>query len=115
MRMKIFYQSNRMQKIHNNAKEMLKVYGPDRTKKLQHRLMNLKNATCLADVFHIPGARCHQLVGNRKGQFSVDLDHPYRLLFIPANEPIPRTEDGGIDLFKVTEIEIIGIVDTHEN
>ena len=39
------------------------------------------------------------------GQFSVDIEHPYRLLFIPANDPVPRNENGGIDREKVTEIE----------
>ncbi len=43
----------------------------------------------------------------------MDLEHPYRMLFIPANNPIPETEDGGLDWLGVTEIEIIGIVDTH--
>ncbi len=57
--------------------------------------------------------RCHELGGDRVGQFSVDLDHPYRLLFIPADEPVPYREDGGIDLERVKEIEIIEIADTH--
>jgi hypothetical protein len=43
----------------------------------------------------------------------VDLDHPYRLLFIPADEPVPYREDGGIDLERGREIEIIEIADTH--
>ena len=29
--------------------------------------------------FHI--GRCHPLVNNRKGQYAVDLVHPYRLVF----------------------------------
>jgi proteic killer suppression protein len=43
----------------------------------------------------------------------VDLDHPYRLLFIPANDPLPEREDGGLDWSQVAEVEIIGVVDTH--
>jgi hypothetical protein len=43
----------------------------------------------------------------------VDLEHPYRLLFIPADDPIPFKKYGGIDLVLVTEIEIIEIEDTH--
>jgi len=53
------------------------------------------------------------LSGNRDGQLSVDLKHPYRLLFIPANDPIPVTQDGGLNWAKVTEIEIVEIIDTH--
>jgi hypothetical protein len=36
-----------------------------------------------------------------------DLMQPYRLLFIPANDPLPRVADGGIDQSLVTEIEIL--------
>ena len=58
--------------------------------------------------------RCHELTGGRKGQLSVDLEHPYRLIFIPNHEPIPRKPDGGLDWKLVTSIMIIGIEDTHE-
>jgi len=43
----------------------------------------------------------------------VDLEHPYRLLFVPAHSPVSTKEDGGLDWAGVTEIEIIEIVDTH--
>lgn len=75
--------------------------------------MELQAADTLNVVSRLPPARCHELTGNRQGQFSVDLDHPYRLLFIPANDPLPEREDGGLDRSQVTEVEIIGIVDTH--
>jgi len=54
------------------------------------------------------------LTNDRAGQFSVDLAHPFRLLFIPAKDPVPEKNDGGIDLEQITEIEIIGIEDTHK-
>jgi proteic killer suppression protein len=50
---------------------------------------------------------------NRHGQFAVDLKYPYRLIFLPANKPIPVDINGGIDLTRVTEIEILEIVDYH--
>ena len=83
------------------------------TRKLKQRLMELKAAPCLADISKVPRPRCHLLSGNRDGQLSVDLEHPHRLIFIPANDPIPVTKDGGLDWAKVTEIEIIEITDTH--
>ena len=82
-------------------------------RKLQQRLMELKAASCLADISKVPPPRCHQLSGDRDGQLSVDLAHPYRILFIPAVDPIPVTQDGGLDWAKVTEIEIVEIVDLH--
>ncbi len=83
------------------------------SEKIRQRLSELEAAVALSDISRLPPARCHELV-NRRSVFSVDLEYPFRLLFIPANDPIPRNKDGGIDREQVTEIEIIGIEDTHD-
>lgn len=77
------------------------------------RLQELRAAQSLADISHLPPPRCHELTGERKEQLSVDLQHPYRLLFIPANEPVPHLPDGGLDWACITEVEIVEITDTH--
>jgi proteic killer suppression protein len=112
--MRIFFKTKTLQKTCSEAKEAIKRLGTKRGLKLQQRMMELQAAGTLADISRVPPARCHELKKNRKGQLSVDLEHPYRLLFIPANEPIPYLEDGGLDWGGVTEIEIIEIVDTHK-
>ena len=61
---------------------------------------------------HVPG-RCHELAGDRSGQLSLDLDHPYRLIFKPATEPIPLKPDGGLDWTRVDAVLILGVEDTH--
>ena len=81
--------------------------------KLQQRMMELSAAQCLDDVSKLPPARCHQLKGNRSGQFSVDLDHPYRLIFIPIRNPESEENGSSLDLAEIVEIEIIDIIDTH--
>lgn len=43
----------------------------------------------------------------------MDLVHPYRLVFEPAHDPVPRTTDGGIDIDRVTAITIMEVVDYH--
>jgi proteic killer suppression protein len=111
--MVIYFKTKRLQKICSNPDESIKKLGPKMARKLQQRLMELKAASCLADISRVPPPRCHELSGDCEGQLSVDLEHPYRLLFIPANDPIPVKQDGGLDWIKVTEIEIIEIVDTH--
>lgn len=58
-------------------------------------------------------SRCHPLTGDRMGKWSMDLEHPYRLLFEIANNPIPELESGGVDLKRVTEIMIKKVEDTH--
>jgi len=87
--------------------------GLKKAGKLKQRLMELGAAETLADISHLPPARCHELTGKDAGTFSIDLEHPYRLLFISADDPVPLLADGGIDRKQVKEIEIIEIKDTH--
>lgn len=51
---------------------------------LQRRLVGLTSAENLSEISHLSPPRCHELI-NRKGVFSVDLKHPLRLLFVPAD------------------------------
>jgi proteic killer suppression protein len=47
------------------------------------------------------------------GQFALDLWGPYRLIFEPANDPVPKSTDRGVDREQVTEVRILEIVDYH--
>jgi proteic killer suppression protein len=44
----------------------------------------------------------------------MDLDHPYRLIFISDNDPVPLKKDGGLDWSRITAIKILGVENTHE-
>ena len=111
--MTIYFKTRRLQRICSQQEEAVRRLGPKRGRRLQQRLMELAAADSLADVDRVPPPRCHELTGNRKGQLSVDLGHPYRLLFIPANDLIPTTMEGGLDWQRITEVEIIDITNTH--
>lgn len=43
----------------------------------------------------------------------MDLDGPYRLIFEPADDPVPTKDDGGLDWSRVTTIRALGVEDTH--
>jgi hypothetical protein len=53
------------------------------------------------------------LTGVLSKTLSLDLEHPYRLLFIPQEQPPPVKADGGLDWSAVDAVEIISIEDTH--
>ncbi|MBT3725204.1 MAG: killer suppression protein [Gammaproteobacteria bacterium] len=113
--MEITFSSAKLKKQLNEGKAMVKVYGPKRAKKLKIVLTSLRAAPNLG-VFappYSPPNRCHELKGGLKGVLSVDLDHPYRLLFSSKNNPVPMREEGGLDWSRVTIIEIKGVEDTH--
>ena len=77
------------------------------------RLAVLANAPTLAAVPHSPPDRRHQLTGDREGQYAVDLDHQNRLIYVPNHDPVPRLNDGGIDIDRVTAITIMEVTDYH--
>ena len=113
--MEIIFATKKLMKQLNESKTMVKVHGPRRTKILKVVMVSLRAAPNL-DIFapsYSKPNRCHELTGNLKGFLSVDLDHPYRLLFKPIDEPLPMREEGGLDWSKVTVIEIQGVEDTH--
>ena len=45
------------------------------------RINLIKKARDLAEIKRLPGLRCHELKGKRKGQYAVDLTGFYRLIF----------------------------------
>ena len=79
---------------------------------LQRRLESLEAAETLADMEGVPG-HCHALRGDRAGQFAVALWGSYRLIFVVADKPVPRLEDGGIARARVTQIKLVEVVDYH--
>jgi proteic killer suppression protein len=111
--MEILFNNTKLAKVLNEEARMKRAYGEVNAKYIRLRLAVLAAAPTLADVpAHAP-ERCHQLTGDRKGSFAVVVQQPYRIVFEPAHDPVPRTADGGIDLARVTAINILEIVDYH--
>ncbi len=112
--MDVSFASKKLQKTCSTEAGMKKKLGASRAKRLMQRLAELDAADTLDDISHLPPARCHELTNDRNGQLSVDLDHPYRLIFKPDHLPPPAKPDGGLDWKQVTKVLILEICDTHE-
>lgn len=110
--MDIVFATAQFRKECNSYKLLVRRHGQRRANKIKKRLDDLRAANTLEDMVNLPG-RCHELTGNRSGELSLDLDHPHRLIFEPANNPIPRKADGGLDWTQVTAVRIKGVEDTH--
>lgn len=109
----ILFSSKKLQRQCCEQKKAVRTWGPYRAKLIRRRLDQLRAAETLDVMPKLGQGRCHPLKGERAGQFSLDLDHPYRLILEPADEPVPRTPDGGVDLEKVITVRILGVEDTH--
>ena len=52
------------------------------------RIDQLNAAETVEEMINFSIGRCHQLNGNREGQYALDLVHPYRLIFVKIDDQI---------------------------
>jgi len=109
----IVFGNRRLSRVLNSEANLVETYGPQNAKTIRVRLAFLAAAPSLKEVPRGKPTRCHELRGNRTGQFAVDLKHPQRLVFVPAHNPVPHLADGGYDLERITAIEIVAVEDYH--
>ena len=79
--MEISYKSNKIEKICTDAKVSDRTYGAEMSQKIQMRIGEIEAADSVEEMINYHIGRCHALKNNRKGQYAVDLVHPYRLVF----------------------------------
>lgn len=111
--MDITFKSKRLWGVFNSEANLVRKYGSENAKLIKRRMAVLNVSTCLEEVPYRPPERRHELTGNRKGQFAVDLKHPFRLIFEPNHNPVPCKADGSLDLRRITSITIIEVEDYH--
>jgi len=112
--LEIGFQTAKLKKECDDFKLLRKAYGEHRAKLIRRRLDAILAAVVLEDLRNTPG-RLHELKGNRQGQLSLDLDGPYRLILVPAHNPVPLRDGGGMDWSQITAVTVLGIEDTHEH
>lgn len=113
MSVDIVFPNARIAADFNDIRSLVRSYGPDNARRIRRRLDDLQAAAHLADMHAIFGGRLHALVGDRAGCFALDLKHPQRLIFEPANEPLPYKDDGGLDWPRITTVRILRVEDYH--
>ncbi len=79
--MDITYKSNKLEKICTNATYAEREYGNAMAEKIHMRIDQIKAAENVEEMIQFRIGRCHPLKISRKGQYAVDLIHPYRLVF----------------------------------
>lgn len=111
--MEIGFRRAREQAFFGNPSQVRRKCGPACAKKIAMRFAQIRAASSLEVLCKLPQARCHQLVADRSEQFSLDLEHPLRMIVEVADSPVPRLDDGGIDRNQVRRLAFVEINDTH--
>ena len=109
--MEILFESAKLQKLCESQKEMQRVLGADGARKLRTRLADLLAVEAVAEL---EAGNPHPLKGDRAGQFALNLHGGMRLVFEPADEPIPRDTDDAIAWAQVKKVRIVFIGDYHD-
>lgn len=110
--MEIRYATNKLAKQFSNATEIKKAFGM-MAPKVSQRIDEIDSADNLAILKQIPAAKCHELEGNRKGEWAVHISKNHRIIFEPDHDPIPRGDKGEVDTVLVTDIVITKAEDYH--
>ena len=79
--MEITYKNNKIRKICTYIKVAEKTYGAQMAEKIDMRIGEISAADTVEMMIQFRIGRCHPLTQNRKGQYAMDLVHPYRLVF----------------------------------
>lgn len=110
--MKIRFGNNKLAKQLENASAIKKSFGV-MAKKVSMRLDDIRAAPNLAVLKQIPQAACHELKGDRAGEWAVSISGNHRLIFVLDHDLVPLKGDGSIDEIVITNIIITGTEDYH--
>lgn len=111
--MEIFFDNRKLADLFNSEKKLIQKFGSENGKLIMRRMQLLQASNCLNDVSPLPPTRRHELTGNKKGQFALDLKHPFRLIVEPCHDPLPKKPNHELDLTKITAIKIVDVEDYH--
>ncbi|WP_077391683.1 type II toxin-antitoxin system RelE/ParE family toxin [Mobilibacterium timonense] len=86
--MEVTYKSKKIKKVCTNAKDAERAYGREMANKIHQRIDEITASDTVEVLVQCRIGRCHLLSNNRKGQYAMDLVHPYRLVFEKRGEEI---------------------------
>lgn len=86
--MEITYKTRKIEKVCTIVSEAEKKYGSEMAEKIHQRIGEIDASDTVEEMIQFQIGRCHSLKGSRKGQFAMDLVHPYRLVFKQVGDEI---------------------------
>lgn len=93
----IWYKSKKLEKVCTDYASAQRVHGKDMARIIHMRIDQIAAADSVESLVKYSIGRCHPLLGNRDGEYAMDLIQPYRLVF-----EVKKTE---INIAKIMCIE----------
>lgn len=86
--MQITYKNRRLERVCTDVSAAEKAYGREMADKISMRIGQISMADTIEQMIQHHIGRCHALTNNRKGQYAMDLVHPYRLILTKQGDRI---------------------------
>lgn len=86
--MKVEYKTNKLRRECTERKAASRAYGEEMAEKIMQRVKQIRSFPTVEMLIENSVGRCHPLKGNRKGEYAMDLIHPYRLVFLKTGDTI---------------------------
>ena len=79
--LQINYKSNSLERVCTSYSIAQRKYGDRMARLIHQRVDELEAADSVEMLVQYSIGRCHPLEGDRKGEYAMDLIHPFRLIF----------------------------------
>ena len=110
--MKVCFANNKLRKQLSSISDIKRHFG-NNAKRVATRIADMEAADNLEILIQIPPAKCHPLLGDKKGLWAVSVSANHRLIFEILNDPIPIIRNNEVDVKCVDSVRIVKIEDYH--
>ncbi len=86
--MEVEFRNKKIEKVCTNAAAARKRYGNEVARKISQRISEISAAPNVELMVAAHIGRCHPLLGDRAGQYAVDLVHPLRMVFTKEGDAV---------------------------
>ncbi len=117
--MEIVYKNKKTEKQCTSLKEATKLFGGNKLLaiSLQSRINAIREASVIKDIILMPQMRFHQMKGDRKGTFAIDVKtkkENWRIILRPLDENKERFNPCNIDEI-ASYVEIVEITEVSDH
>jgi proteic killer suppression protein len=84
----VAFRNRKLEKCYRDHKRASLEWGEQVARKYIQRIDIIQEMENLGELSALPGLRCHELKGNRSGQYAVSLTGSWRLIFTLRGEEV---------------------------
>ena len=92
----INFKTRKLEKCYTTHRKAVQAFGDQVARKYIQRINLIQATADIVELQGLPAIRCHQLTGDRAGQYAINLTGFYRLIF--------TMEEGSLTVVRIEEV-----------